>query len=62
MQTKLTKQYKEAKFEHKVKDTGQPLVIKQNTEELILKKIEIEVLKHNKQQHKNKIFRTRKNY
>ncbi len=35
MQTKFTKQYKEAKYENKVKDTGQPLVIKQNTKELI---------------------------
>ncbi len=38
IQTKFTKQYKEAKHEHKVKDTGQPLVIKHNTRELIFKK------------------------
>ncbi len=35
MQTKFTKQYKEATFEHKVKDTGQPLVANQNTKELL---------------------------
>jgi hypothetical protein len=38
MQTKLTKQFKEAKNEHKLKDTGQPLVVEQNTKEIILKK------------------------
>ena len=38
MQTKLTKQFKEAKKEHKVKNTGEPLVVNPNTKELILKK------------------------
>ena len=38
IQTKLTKQFEEAKKNHKVKDTGQPLVVNQNTKELILKK------------------------
>jgi hypothetical protein len=38
MQTKLTKQFKEAKKELRPQNAGQPLVVKQNTKELILKK------------------------
>ena len=38
MKNKLTKQYGEAKKEHKIKDTGEPLVVNQNTKQLILKK------------------------
>ena len=38
MQTKLTKQFKEAKKELRPLNAGQPLVVKQNTKELILKK------------------------
>ncbi len=38
MKNKLTKQYIDAKKEHKVKDTGEPLVVSQNTKQLVLKK------------------------
>ena len=38
MQTKLTKQFKEAKKELRPQNVGEPLVVKQNTKELILKK------------------------
>jgi hypothetical protein len=38
MKNKLTKQYIEAKKEHKVKDTGEPLVVNQNTKQLVFKK------------------------
>ena len=36
MKNKLTKQYKEAKKELKAKNTGKPLVVNQNTKQLIL--------------------------
>jgi hypothetical protein len=38
MKTKLTKSLQEAKKEHKPKNTGEPLVVNQNTKQLILKK------------------------
>ena len=38
MKTKLTKSLQEAKKEHKPQNTGQPLVVNQNTKQLILKK------------------------
>ena len=38
MKTKLTKSLKEAKKEHKPQNTGEPLVVNQNTKQLILKK------------------------
>ena len=57
--TKLIKQYREAKKDLKIKDTGEPLVVNQNTKELI-KKIGIEVLKHNKQQHLKNVLQNKK--
>ena len=38
MKNKLTKQFNEAKKEHKPRNTGKPLVVNQNTKQLILKK------------------------
>ena len=37
MKNKLTKQFNEAKKELKVRNTGKPLVVNQNTKQLILK-------------------------
>jgi hypothetical protein len=37
MKNKLTKQFNEAKKEFKVLNTGKPLVVNQNTKQLILK-------------------------
>ena len=44
---KLTKQYREAKKDLKIKNTGEPLVVNQNTKELILKKNRVRGIKAN---------------
>ena len=60
MKNKLTKQYIEAKKEHKVKDTGEPLVVNQNTKQLVLKKNRDRGIKHNKQQQERNKMQNRK--
>ena len=57
---KLTKQYREAKKDLKITNTGEPLVVNQNTKELILKKNRDRGLKHNKQQHLKNVLQNKK--
>jgi hypothetical protein len=62
MKTKLTKPFQEAKKEHEIKNTGEPLVVHQNTKQLILKKNRDRGIKAQQAAAKTKIFRTRKKY